>query len=252
MPNLPTHIYLAHQVAVQLDWGYVHDHLGSCLLGSTTPDIRIITRWPRESTHFAPLSAESVGTGTRQMFRLHPDLADHRKLSPATRAFVLGYISHLAADEVWITTIFRSHFDNHNMVTDNEVEAHIWDRALQLDLDRKVSGELDTMYQPGDAMLMSEKGVNLPFLQPEVLLEWREWACRFMGWEFTWDRLKRTLNRMYRDNDEVQMQVDRFLRAMPDSLERIYDKIPEEKLVAYQRLALDETLAQVREYWGET
>ena len=65
-----------------------------------------MTKWDRERTHFAPLSLESVGTGTRRMFDLYPELADRRNLPPATLAFVLGYVSHLTADEVWITTMF--------------------------------------------------------------------------------------------------------------------------------------------------
>ena len=36
-----------------------------------------------------------------------PELADTEQLSAATQSFLLGYISHLAADEVWITTVFR-------------------------------------------------------------------------------------------------------------------------------------------------
>ena len=68
------HIYLADQVTQQLDRGYIFDHLGSYYLGSTAPDIRAMTRWPREQTHFAPLSVEEVGTGARTMFRMHPEL----------------------------------------------------------------------------------------------------------------------------------------------------------------------------------
>ncbi len=55
MPNLPMHIYLASQVAEQLDWGHVHDHLGSCFLGSTAPDIRAMTILDRQRTHFTSL-----------------------------------------------------------------------------------------------------------------------------------------------------------------------------------------------------
>jgi hypothetical protein len=211
-----------------------------------------MTKWPRERTHFAPLSAEVVGSGTRQMFNIHPELLDYRALSPATRAFLIGYISHLAADEVWISTIFRCYFDKHTMIADNEVTAHIWDRALQLDMDRKIRGELDTLCRPSDTMVMSEQGVDLPFIRSEMLLEWRQWACQFMGWGFTWDRLKRTLSRMYRNDDEVQMQVDRFICAIPDSLASIYDRMPEEKLAEYQLRATEEALIQVREYWDET
>jgi hypothetical protein len=245
------HIYLAHHAATELTWGSIYNNLGSYYLGATAPDIRAMTKWPRERTHFAPLSVESVGTGVRTMFELHPELADNRRLSPVTRAFLLGYSSHLTADEVWITTMFRPHFDNHNLITDSEVEAHIWDRALQLDMDRKARLEMDDLRQASEVMSGMEPGVEVAFLPPDLLLQWREWVARFMSWDFNWDRLKRALNRVYRDNEAVQQVVDRFLQDMPGSLERIYQKIPEEKLVTYQQGVLAETVAQVREYFGE-
>lgn len=247
MPNLPMHIYLADQVARQLDWGSIYDHVGSFFLGSTAPDIRAMTKWPRERTHFAPLSVDEVGTGARTMLRLYPELAVNAGLSRETQAFVLGYITHLVSDEVWITSVFRPYFDSHTMITATEVEAHIWDRALQLDLDRKTLPEIDSL-QPAEAMSCADQGVEVGFLESEVLQEWREWVRRFMGWEFSWDRLKRALNRIYRENDGVQQAVDQFLRAMPYSLERVYQRIPEADVNAYQRRALEETLTQVREY----
>lgn len=251
MPNLPTHIIIAQQVATELDWGFVHDNLGSCFLGSTTPDIRAMTKWDREYTHFAPLSLESVGTGTRKMFELHPELADRRKLNPATRAFVLGYVSHLAADETWITTMFRPHFSAANTLAGNDVEAQIWDRALQLEMDRQAYLEMEGLSAAGDAICSGDEGVTVDFISPEVLTEWRQWVARFMGWDFDWQRLKRALNRMYRDNDDVQDMVDLFLASMPDSLESVYDKVPREKLEAYRQAAVKQTLLQIKEYLGE-
>jgi hypothetical protein len=251
MPNLPMHIYLAHQVAEELDWGFVHANLGSCFLGSTTPDIRAMTKWDRERTHFAPLSVEEIGAGTRRMFKLYPELADQRRQSPETRAFLLGYVSHLVADEVWITTMFRPHFGRGHRITETEIEGHIWDRALQLDMDRKVLLENDGLSQASDAICDAEQGVIISFLEDAMLQEWRQWVARFLGWDFTWERLKRALNRMYRDNDGVQQVVDHFLQRMPDSLERVYAKVPEAKIEAYQQRVLQETLVQVREYLRE-
>ena len=245
------HIFIAQQVARELDWGFVHDNLGSCFLGSTTPDIRAMTKWDREFTHFAPLTLESVGTGTRRMFELHPELADGRSLNPATRAFVLGYVSHLAADETWITTMFRPHFSAANTLADTDVEAQIWDRALQLEMDRRAYLEMEGLSQAGDAICNGEEGVAIDFISPEVLAEWRQWVARFMGWDFDWQRLKRALNRMYRDNDAVQDMVDIFLSEMPESLESIYDKVPQEKLDTYRQTAVQQTLSQIKEYLGE-
>ena len=257
MPNLPMHLYIARQVADELDWGYVHDYMGSCFLGSTAPDIRAMTKGRREDTHFAPLSLETVGTGARRMFDLHPELVDGNGHSPATRAFVLGYISHLTADEVWITTMYRPHFSRDCNLAGDEVEAQIWDRALQLDLDRQVIPELHhfSCHQngvDGGIVANGEQDVTIPFLAAATLAEWRQWVTRFMGWDFDWERLKRALNRMHRDDAAVQQCVDRFLTGMPATLEDVYAQVPREKLTAYREQAVQQSLQQVKEYLGET
>ena len=252
MPNLPMHIYIAGQVARELDWGFVHDNLGSCFLGSTTPDIRAMTKWDRERTHFASLSLESVGDGTRRMFELYPELADRSSNNPATRSFILGYVSHLTADELWITTMFRPHFSREATSAETDEEAQIWDRAVQLDMDRQAHQELNGFNLAGQVICSGEEGVEIDFISPEVLAEWRQWVARFMGWEFDWQRLKRALNRMYRDNDDVQEMVDRFLADMPESLESVYEKVTRAKVEAYRRAAVEQTLLQVKEYLGET
>ncbi len=59
------------------------------------------------------------------------------------------------------------------------------------------------------------------------------------------------LNRVYRDDKAVQEEVGRFLQELPDSLAHVYTKIPEEKLVIYERDVLSQPLAHVQEYLGE-
>ena len=253
MPNLPMHIHLASRVAQQLDRPWINEHVGSLLLGSTAPDIRAMNKWPRERTHFSELSVEEVGAGPRMMFQLHPELAGHDGLSHATRAFLVGYISHLVADEAWISKIYRPYFHapgGNGSVAGTQVDAHIWDRALQLDMDRKALSEMNGLLGDGDVLAGADVGVEVGFLDSGALKEWREWVCRFLGWEFTWDRLKRALNRMYREDDDVQKSVDGFIEDMPGSLERVYEAIPQDKIVAYQQEALEEALAQVEEHWG--
>jgi hypothetical protein len=60
--------------------------------------------------------------------------------------------------------------------------------------------------------------------------------------------LKGALNRLYRDDEDVQRTVERFLEGMPHSLERVYEKVPEAEVSAYQERALAATIAQVREF----
>ena len=251
MPNLPMHIYLADQVAGQLDRSYVFDHLGSYYLGSTAPDIRAMTRWPREQTHFSPLSVEEVGTGTKNMFRMHPELQED--MSPASRAFLAGYVGHLAADEVWITSVFRPHFDTaeDSRLTDDQIEANIWDRAMQLDLDRQALPQISGDTHPKKWLACSEHDVSMPFFEEGLLTEWKDRVGRFQVWEFTWDRLKGALNRLYRDDEDVQRTVEKFLEGMPRSLEQVYEKVSEGNVSAYQERALAATIAQVREFVPE-
>ena len=64
-------------------------------------------------------------------------------------------------------------------------------------------------------------------------------------------RLKRALNRMYRDDENVQRVVDTFIEEMPTSLERVYEKISREKIDAYRQRALEDTLNQVHQRWGQ-
>ena len=251
MPNLPMHIFLANHVAEQLDRGYLYDNIGSFFLGSTTPDIRAMTKWPREQTHFSLLTVAEVGTGTRTMFRNHPELLEGEGISAATKSFLLGYISHLAADETWITTVYRTNFDTsfeETRLTSDQVEADIWDRAIQLDMDRQSLPELWRTTDPQEAVSCGDEGVSVTFLEDGLLTEWKDWVGRFMGMEFTWDRLKRALNRMYRDNDDVQSSVDEFLERMPGSLEEVYERIPEARVEAYRMQVVAATIAQIEEY----
>ncbi len=246
------HIHLANQVAERLERSCVFDHRGSFYLGSTAPDIRAMTKQPRELTHFAPLSVEKVGTGTETMFQRHPEL--NGEMSPASQAFLAGYICHLAADEIWITSVFRPNFDvslEDTRLTDNEVEANIWDRAMQLNMDRQTLPQLPTEGHPRELLTCSDKDVAMPFFEDGLLTEWKDRVGRFMVWEFTWDRLKNALNRLYRDDENVQRSVDGFLEGIPDTLEKLYDKIPEAEVSAYQERALAATVAQVKEFLPE-
>lgn len=253
MPNLPMHIYLCQQVAVELDWGYAHDHPGAAYLGSTTPDIRAMTKWDRARTHFSDLSVREIGAGVQRMFELHPHLAGaDNGLAPTTRSFLLGYVSHLVADEVWITTMFRPHFAPENRVTATDVEAHIWDRALQLDMDSAVLSGNGGLAAENDAIAAVAQMPALDFLQDELIDEWRGWVARLLGWDFTWERLKRALNRMYRDDAAVQQVVDGFLAEMPRSLERVYEQVPPALIDDYRRRVIDETKIQAREFLSAT
>ena len=252
MPNLPMHLFLANRIAEELDWGAVHDNLGDYLLGSTSPDIRAMTKWDRERTHFAPLSLDQIGQGTRTMFDNYPELIQSTDLNPASRAFLIGYITHLTADEVWITTMYRPNFESATKVTATEIDADIWDRAIQLDMDKEVLEQSHHLEQELNLIKQGDPSISLEFLGQELLFEWRSWVSSFLGRDFSWDRLSRALNRMYRDDQAVQVLVGQFLTKIDSNLEYIYDKIPRATIDSYQERVAIEALNQIKEYIRET
>ena len=60
--------------------------------------------------------------------------------------------------------------------------------------------------------------------------------------------MKGALNRLYRDDDDVQQTVEKFLEGMPHSLEAVHEQAPEAEAAGYRDRALAATIAQVREF----
>ena len=122
LPNLPAHIDLANRAASRLGHPTLDGNLGYFLHGSTSPDIRVITRGRREEYHFAPLDFQDVGTGVKGMFDSHPQLGSSADHDGPTQAFVAGYITHLIADETWIVSMYRPFFGNPMVFEDRVLE----------------------------------------------------------------------------------------------------------------------------------
>ena len=228
----------------------VHRHLGSFLLGSTTPDIRAMTKGKRDDTHFASLDLTRVGEGMGGLLQTHPALADASKVNDATKVFLSGYFTHLVADETWIIEIYRTYFDGQRVV-DDEVLANIWDRALQLDMDRAADEEMSGMGQVRSLLLGSESGVDVGFIEPDTLGQWREWVTEFTSREFSWDRLRFLTRRMYRDDPDAAQMVEDFLQSAPGSLESVYEKVPAGRIAQYREQVITEAARLIREYLDE-
>ena len=74
--------------------------------GAIAPDARDRTNAAREATHFYNFRDPSTwGGATRRLFRANPVLADPAALTESQAAFVAGYLTHLAADEVFVARL---------------------------------------------------------------------------------------------------------------------------------------------------
>ena len=110
MPPLVLHAASAKKIADRLQLHLLDEERGQVYLGSTAPDIRVITGFDRRRTHFFDLDDFEEQSGVETFFHAYPCLGNSSAISAATAAFVAGYLTHLVMDETWIKTIYRPYF----------------------------------------------------------------------------------------------------------------------------------------------
>ena len=252
MPNLTTHFGMAKDVAKRLNHPIVDDHLGSFLLGSVSPDIRIITKNNRYDTHFVGLDFEAQGSGVEGMFLSNPSLADSSALNGPTKAFIVGYVSHLFADEFWILDFYRPYFGNVD-VFQSTLFGQIMDRALQLELDRREEINIGGLATLKPLIINAEEGVEIGFISADTMTEWRKWIQVTLDWKFDWNRLsfmaKRVVSR-YEDDFNVEAAdiVENFLSSIEDGMKSIYNLVPETKIEAFREKNINAVSKFAKEY----
>ena len=247
MPNLLTHIHLALRVQERLEHRVLAKHRSSFLLGCTTPDIRAMTRGDRYATHFAPYDCAELRAGTRGMFEANAHLARAHTLPEATRAFLTGFICHLVADHGWVGQVYRPYFGDRKITPDAAV-ANVWDRALQLEMDRRAYEE--TAPETYLSLAGAEEDVEIGFIDAPTLKAWREWVESFCGRGFSWDRL-RFLARRHQDPahlERAQQAADEFLESVPRGLSRLAEIVPPKAVERYEEVVVEEAARCAQEY----
>ena len=248
MPNLAAHIDLAQESARRLRNAVVQQHIGHFLLGSTSPDIRAITKRSREEYHFAPLDFDRVGAGVRGLFEAHPRLRNGAGRGGPTRAFLAGYITHLVADEVWIRDMYRPHFGNRSVFAD-EASANVMDRAMQMEMDRRSWPALDAARI---TMAGAADGVEVGFIDQPTLARWLDWVFTVADRGFSWDRLRFMAKRVSRGDAShpAHAAAEGFLAGMPGSLDTLYARVPAENIDLYRQRTVDALVDELGRFLG--
>ncbi|MQC16680.1 MAG: hypothetical protein DWG82_00425 [Chloroflexi bacterium] len=171
MPSMGSHLYRARLVADRLGLPEIEADRGAFYLGSTAPDIRVITRMDREVTHFFTLADLAPQDSVERMFRAHPELSSPRALEASVVAFVAGYLTHLVLDETFINEIYRTHFGALSD-RDDDPRSNVLDRALQYEMDRRDREHVDAMAAIRADIARSDGVSGIPFIEDEHLREW--------------------------------------------------------------------------------
>src|SRR3990172_9304140 len=190
MPPLGLHTVVAKQVADALRHRLLDEERGSLYLGSTAPDIRVITRWERERTHFFHLGNFDEQSGVAGLFDAYPRLARAPELGGKTAAFVAGYLTHLVMDETWINTVYRPFFGAGSPLG-GDLRANIMDRAVQFSIDREKRSDRELMAHVLDEVARSDLELQIDFIDVDTLRHWQEIMLDVVNQPPDWERFSR-------------------------------------------------------------
>lgn len=252
MPNLPTHIYFALTALDSIKVDFLDEHIEAYMLGSTSPDIRAITKKNRSVYHFVELDFKSVGEGISNLKSQYPKWKNLSTCDDETKAFMMGYVSHLVLDETYITKVFRPYFMN-NDIFPIIPERLIWDRVFQLFLDIKYWDDKLKV----NSSLLADYSVNIDvdFMVNEPVEEWKDLMLKLVSNSvFNWDRLismsKRIARRDNINEYDLAKVTERFLVNPEEGINNIMEKLPDNLVSDFENNSNENIVLFVNEFIG--
>ncbi len=248
MPPVTLHTAIAKEVADRLRLPALEHERGSLYLGSTAPDIRVITRWERERTHFFNVRCFEEQSSVCGFLQAYPALSRPAGLSVPTAAFVAGYITHLVMDETWINTVYRPYFGEKSPLG-GTVRANIMDRALQFSLDSDSRNDRDLMRHVMEAVVRSGFEFDVEFIDAETLRRWHEVIINVVSSEPDWERFRRGARRHLQEFGlDVDEEMEEFTRSLPDLVDETLRYLTPERVQAFIEESLQRCLEAAKEY----
>ena len=230
MPNPTTHMYLVDDLLNN----EFEQYKGYLLLGSISPDIRVITKTPRIEYHYFDLINGEKGDGIKN-FIANNEYVILQSNNNETKYFLRGYISHLIADENWTINIFRKIFMNEDLFPDF-YEALFLDRALQIYLDSKLSSDSVNIYSNLNKIILDK--IKLPNnIDLKNLEKWINFIVDLND-NFKnnpWNRLEfmaTRLSKTYKSQNILDCHND-FIQNVDKNINELIQRIPENTLDFY-------------------
>ena len=246
MPSLGSHLASARLLAARLAHPAIDADRGSFYLGSTAPDIRVITRLEREHYHFFELDDFESQDSVARMFEEHPSLRNSARLDEATRAFMAGYLTHLVMDQDYIETIYRVYFGP--AAWGDDPRGNVLDRVLQYEMDRRERERRDEMDGIREVLANTSGAADVAFIGGETLGRWLEVVRDIALQPATWDRFPQMMNRHLMGAGYSESEIEQFCRDVPEILRETLEHVSEPRVQDFLAQAMDRSLERVREY----
>ncbi|QPC82993.1 zinc dependent phospholipase C family protein [Phototrophicus methaneseepsis] len=208
MPTPFSHLWIAHQLlhdeALPPDvQAVIHADIPAFLLGGIVADAKPTPDSDREVTHFYRYDRPMPDHAWREMIRQHPSLA--HPTGPTHRAFLAGYIAHLATDEYWSKFMLGPHFANGSWGEDIRWRFYVLHLLLTTmdERDQKRLPEEDAI-----RLAQAEPDHWLPFMDDAVIVDWRDYIAKQLTQENASDTIAIFSARIHRDPDEMRRLLD--------------------------------------------
>lgn len=249
MPPLAIHTRIAKQIADELRAPALDAQRGNLYLGSTAPDIRVVTRWERERTHFFDIHNFSEQSSVDAFFASNPELAEAGRLDERTQAFLAGYLTHLVVDERWIGSIYRPFFGERSPLG-GTLRANVMDRALQFSLDADVRRDADLVAHIVREVACCDLDLGIGFIDRDTLGQWHGVITDYVQTVPDWDRFRtRTRRHMENGGQEVPDEdFEELARSLPDLVAETLRYLTPERVEDVFRESVAESAAVVKGY----
>lgn len=221
---------------------------GAFLIGSTSPDIRVLTRQDRRSTHFYDLGDFEHQDSVANFFAAEGRFMAPERLTPATRAWVSGYIAHLAMDELYIEDIYRRFFTPHEELG-GQVRANVMDRLLQFELDRVYGNDRELKMSLSEALSCTVENIEVAgFIEHETLERWRQVSFDVANRTMDWERMRSMVSNHLRFSGLAEGEtLTTFLDSLPELLDATIAHVTNAEVDGYvQRATAAATTAIAR------
>jgi hypothetical protein len=247
MPTPFTHLDIANRLRADARLpsplrDLITAHWPAFLLGSVAPDARVSSEVGREATHFYHYNTPITEHPWRIMLHQFPELQQTH--SPDQRAFLAGYVAHLAVDTAWSQQMVGPHF-----VLDDWGGVAPEKRYLSLTLLLIVMDERDLLRIRGtgvEALRQARPWGWLPFLPDSVLEEWRGVISRQLAAGAASETLDIIGGRIGMAPEDLRSRLD----SADGMQKRLWDHISPELLGDIEAQVYHHTMQQVVIYWS--
>ncbi len=248
MPYLALHMSVAREIANDIKHPILDAERGAFYMGSTGPDMRILSRADRTSSHYFDLDRLSEQNAAAAFFEAHVDLADSLQLDSGTTAFVAGYLTHLVIDEIRITDIYRPFFGPGSALGGN-ARANVLDRVLQYDMDLQRRKDRVVMDDIARQFLATNLALDTALADEATLVRWRGIVLDMISRSLDWERFAKTASRFLAvAGVSTELEIDAFMKTLPSLLAETKAHVGDERLAEFIQKAKAFSLNTLEEY----